>query len=93
MKTEIHTLNALADHYRSMVQNCTDAIKFLSGDIPKGFKINFSIDRIPVVAFDIGQEDETFCLGLFMSWHEYYARKLGEVQTQLAASELVGSTV
>jgi hypothetical protein len=89
MQTELQTLIDLAAHYRDMVQNCTDAIKSLSGDIPPGFRIDFFVGKVSVVGFDIREDDGHFCLGLFMSWHGYYLRKLRETETQLKALELV----
>jgi len=111
MKTEVQQLRDIAEHYRNMALNCADAIKFLSGDLPEGFTISFSVKRpaadppdlallqlegkeakpetIPVISFPMTQEDESFCVGLFMSWHGYYTRKLKEAATRLSAFELV----
>ena len=83
MKTEIQDLTTLAGHYEKMVQYCTDVIKNLNGYTPDGFTFTFTIHETPVVSIPITEEDGHFCVGVFMSWHQFYSRKLKEINAEL----------
>lgn len=82
MKT-LNDLKKQASHCRDMVQYCADVIKNLNGYTPDGFKFVFSIRDSPIVSIPIGEEDGNFCVGVFMSWHQYYSRKLKEIEKEI----------
>ena len=86
---ELKKLSDLKDRYSHQVHQCTDIIKLLSGYTPKDFRFNFTIGTRQVVSIDIGSGEGNFCLGVFMSWHQYYSRKLKEVGDQLKKLELL----
>lgn len=89
MPNEITALTQLRDNYLLMSHQCVDAIKYLSGYTPTDSKFTFSIGSLPVLTIDISQEEDAgFCLGIFMMWHQCYARKLREVNAQIKALEL-----
>lgn len=82
MKT-LEDLKTQAAHCCSMVQYCTDVIKMLNGYTPEDFKFAFSIRDATVVTIPIGEDDGNFCLGMFMGWHQFYSRKLKEVEKEI----------
>jgi hypothetical protein len=86
MKT-LHDLKKLAEHYRNMVQHCADVIKNLNGYTPDGFKFAFSIRDALILSIPIGEEEGNFCLGVFMSWHQFYSRKLKELEGEIQIRE------
>jgi hypothetical protein len=86
MKT-LHDLKKLAEHYRNMVQHCADVIKNLNGYTPDGFKFAFSIRDALILSIPIGEEEGNFCLGVFMSWHQFYSRKLKELTEEIQMLE------
>jgi len=86
MKT-LQDLKKLAEHYRNMVQHCADVIKNLNGYTPDGFKFAFSIRDALILSIPIGEEEGNFCLGVFMSWHQFYSRKLKELTEEIQMLE------
>ena len=80
---EIQDLQRLQDHYHTMVEHCSDAIKQLTGYTPDNFKFVFTIDETPIVSIPISEEDGNFCVGVFMSWHQYFSRKLRDTAALL----------
>jgi len=83
IKTEIQSLVRLQAHYKNMVDHCVDVLKNLNGYTPEDFKFIFTIQDNPIVSIPIGEEEGNFCVGVFMSWHQYYSRKLKEVTEDL----------
>lgn len=83
MKTEIHELQRLQAHYRVMLDMCTDSIKQLAGYTPDSFKFTFSIKDKPIVSFDIAEQEGQFCISFFMSWHQFYRKKLTEITSEI----------
>lgn len=83
IKAEIQSLMRLQAHYTNMIDHCVDMLKNLSGYTPDNFKFTFTIQDKPIVSIPIGEEEGNFCMGFFMSWHQYYSRKLREVNALL----------
>jgi hypothetical protein len=74
-RIETQNLMRLCAHYQNMVDLCADAIKQLTGHTPENFTFVFAINETPIVTIPIGEEDGSFCVGVFMSWHQFYSRK------------------
>jgi len=82
-KIEIQDLRRRYAHYQTMVDHCSDAIRQLTGYTPENFYFVFTINETPVVSIPIGEEEGNFCVGVFMSWHQFYSRKLRETAVLL----------
>lgn len=81
---EIESLERLRSRYQNMVDLCSDSIKQLTGYTPDNAALTFTINSITVVSIPICEENGNFCVGFFMSWHQFYSRKLKETAVSLS---------
>jgi hypothetical protein len=78
------TLQEQAAFCRTRIDQCADIIKQFSGDVPTGFTFTFSIRRVPIVDFELTEGEGNFAVSFFMGWHQYYSRKLQQINKELA---------
>lgn len=85
MNQKIIELQIEVDHYRFMANQCHDIIHQLTDCTPENFKMTFSINDRPIVVIPINEAEGNFCMGFFMSFHQFYAKQLKDSQAVLAA--------
>lgn len=61
---------------RNAIDHCSDAIINLQGEIPNDFKFAFTFNGRQILAFDVSEDEANFAVGIFMSWHQFFSRKL-----------------
>lgn len=61
---------------RDAIDRCSDAIKQLQGDIPENFKLVVTVNDAQIMSFDVSEDEANFATGFFMSWHQFFSRKL-----------------
>ena len=76
-------LQALALRCQLRIDQCADMIKMLSGTDPSDLKSTFTVRDVEIVSFEYGSNELDFCLGFFMSWHQYYTRQLTQINQLL----------
>lgn len=85
MTTEIHDLEQQAGYCLDMIQHCADLIKNLTGYTPENSKLVFQIHEKAIFAIPITEDNDNFCMGFFMSWHQHYSRRLKDITAALDA--------
>ena len=86
-KIALEEAERLSKHYTTMRDMCTDAIKQVIGYIPDGFSFTLSFKNKAVFEIPITKDNAEFCLGNFMAWHGFYAKKLREVSATVSTAE------
>ena len=69
-------LNDYSTFCRQRIDECEEMIKQLRGDTPEGCVITFSLKTIPIVKFEIAENESWFMLSFFMGWLQYYKQEL-----------------
>lgn len=73
---EIHELEQLAVSYHELLAQCLDAIDQLTNYKPDGFEIAFLIRGVKAFSMPVPSTEKEFALCFFISWRQYYQRKL-----------------
>lgn len=73
-----------AEFCRMRVDQFADMIKQFIGDVPTDFVFTFTIRDVPIINFALTEAEGDFAVGFFMSWHQYYSRKLKQIEKELA---------
>lgn len=73
---------------RDAIDRCSDAIKNLQGDIPENFNFSFCFNGVPILTFDVCADEANFATGFFMSWHQYFSRRLRELTRESQLEQL-----
>jgi hypothetical protein len=71
---------------KECIGQCTDGIKFLTGDIPPGSAISFSINKTVITTFQVSDSEANFLMGFYMSWYAFFVRRLKEEKQLLMLS-------
>ncbi len=89
MNAQTLTLERELTYFQAKAQECTDIIKLLTGYVPDQFAVTLSVNKTPIVSFEVGALEMNFSIGIFMSWHSFYTQRIKEHQSILQAMRAV----
>jgi hypothetical protein len=65
------------------IDQCRDVIKQLTGAPPNAFTFTFSVGDTKIVSFEIADDESEFTISYFMSWHQFYSKRLSALNKML----------
>jgi len=93
---QIHQLYAKTAYYQQRISECTEIIKGVTDSTPAAakqfvFSIRGLLQEVTVVSLDINEDESQFIIGVFMSWHTFFSKRLKELQAKIATLEKAGN--
>ena len=89
MNPDIAQLEADLSYFQLKQVECSDIIKQLTGYDPHNLSLTISVEKQPIVTFAVGPGELNFTIGLFMSWHSYYGKRITDTEQLLGTMRAV----